>query len=178
MAWRRRFVFACGWSAAIALAVAASCVPVRSATPHDFHASLTQVEVNRGDKTVEIAVRVFLDDLEDALSRRAGRRVRLGTASNFDVLAYAYVMEGLTVRTAGGDRLRFVWIGKEPGLDVVWIYVEAPLSGELEGGTLSQTVFCELFDDQLNTVVVKDGKRNTTLTFGPGETSKPVQFAR
>lgn len=157
--------------------LAAACAwPDRPAAAHDFHASLTQIEVNSSAKTVEIAIRVFVDDLEDALSRRAGRRVQLGTTSGFDALALAYVSAGLRIETAGGELLPLEWVGKESTVDIVWLYVEAPIREGLDNVKLHDTLFFELFEDQVNTVNVRDGKRRATLTFSPGDGAKTIDL--
>ena len=144
---------------------------------HKFHASLTQVEVNSSAKTVEVAIRVFVDDLEESLSRRAGRRVRFGATAAFDELALAEVNESLKIDTAGGERLSFRWIGKEVSVDVVWLYVEAPFTGRLDGGRLENELFFYLFDDQVNTVNLKDGKSRATFSFKTGDSSTRLEFA-
>ena len=150
--------------------------PSHVGAAHKFHASLTQIEVNANSKTVEVGIRVFVDDLEEALTRRAGRRVRLGTTSNFDALALAYVGASLKLDDAAGKRLVFAWIGKETSVDVVWLYVEAPLATPIEGGRLENSLFFELFDDQVNTVNIKDGRRRSTLTFSTGDGAKPLSI--
>jgi len=148
----------------------------RAVAAHKFHASLTQIEVNASASTVEVGIRVFVDDLEEALTRRAGRRVRLETTARFDSLAFDYVSASLRIEGANGKRLGFRWIGRESSVDVVWLFVEAPLEGQLDGGRLENNLFFELFDDQVNTVNIKDGKRRTTLTFSTGDGGKPVAF--
>ena len=153
-----------------------SVVTPRADAAHKFHASLTQIEVNARARTVEVAIRVFVDDLEEALTRRAGHRVRLETAADFDSLALAYVASSLKLVAPDGIPLTFRWIGKEASVDVVWVYVEAPMSRDLDGSVLENTLFFDLFDDQVNTVSLKDGKRRVTLTFSTGDGAKPVAF--
>lgn len=143
---------------------------------HKFHASLTQIEVNAKARTVEVAIRVFIDDLEEALSLRAGRRIRLETASDLDALALDYVQSSVKLDAPDGKRLVFRWIGKEVSVDVVWLYVEAPCSGPIDEGRLENALFFELFDDQVNTVNLKDGKRRATLTFSTGDGARPLAF--
>lgn len=162
--------------AVVTLAIVSVVTPPRVDAAHKFHASLTQIEVNSTAKTVEVAIRVFADDLEEALTRRSGHRVRLETASDFDELALAYVASTLKLVAPDGEPLTLRWIGKEVAVDVVWLYVEAPLAGRLDGGRLETSLFFDLFDDQVNTVNLKDGKRRATLTFSTGDGAKPIAF--
>lgn len=164
-------------AAAVAmLAITSAATPSRADAAHKFHASLTQIEVNATAKTVEVAIRVFVDDLEEALTRRAGHRVRLETASDFDALSLAYVASSLKLVAPDGESLTFRWIGKEASVDVVWLYVEAPLDGQIDGCKLEDALFFDLFDDEVNTVNLKDGKRRATLTFSTGDGARPIAF--
>lgn len=168
--------------AARGVAAAGICILMVAVWPrvvaaHTFHASLTQIEVNASANTVEVGIRVFVDDLEEALTRRTGRRVRLGTTAGFDALALDYVSASLGIEGANGKRLAFSWIGRETSVDVVWLFVEAPLNGQLDGGRLENKLFFELFDDQVNTVNIKDGERRTTLTFSTGDGAKQIGFS-
>ena len=156
------------------VALTPAVTPQRADAAHKFHASLTQIEVNASAKTVEVAIRVFVDDLEEALTRRSGHRVRLETASDFDALSMAYVSSSLKLLAPDGEPVVFRWIGKEASVDVVWLYVEAPLASRLDGGRLENSLFFDLFDDQVNTVNLKDGKRRATLTFSTGDGPKPL----
>lgn len=156
----------------VLVVLGAVAMPVRAS--HTFHASLAQVEFNESSKKVEIAIRVFVDDLEEALTRQAGRRVRLDTTSNVDALALSYVTRSIRIETAQGAPVALTWIGKEPSVDVVWIYVEGSASESIENGRLRYAAFFELFDDQVNTVNIKAGKRRATLTFSTGDGAKPI----
>lgn len=158
---------------AVVLAIVTLLPPDDVGAAHKFHASLTQIDVNASAGTVEVAIRVFVDDLEESLSRRAGRRVRFGGAA-FDELALALVNESLKLDTAGGERLQFRWVGKESSVDVVWLYVEAPISGRLDGGRVENRLFFDLFEDQVNTVNVKEGKSRVTFSFKTGDGGKPI----
>lgn len=160
------------------LAVLTGASMPRADAAHKFHASLTQIEVNAKAETVEVAIRVFVDDLEEALTRRTRRRIRLETASGLDALALDYVQSSLKLETPEGEGLAFRWIGKELSVDVVWLYVEASHAGRIDGGRIENALFFELFDDQVNTVNFKDGKRRATLTFSTGDGPKSIPFPR
>src|SRR5262245_60720455 len=50
-------------------------------TAHKIHVSVTNLEFNKPRQTVEIVIRVFTDDLENALGRRAKRVVKIDPAT-------------------------------------------------------------------------------------------------
>src|SRR5262249_55588559 len=55
--------------------------PLPTPCPHKVHLSVTNLEFNQPRQTVEIVIRVFIDDLENALSRSGSRTVKIDPAS-------------------------------------------------------------------------------------------------
>jgi hypothetical protein len=146
------------------------------ALAHRFHASLAEVEYNSRERRVEIAVRLFVEDFEEALGKASGRRVRLDATPDVADLGAAYLRERLTITGPDGRALELKWVGMEPKVDEAWVYLEAQSADGLAGATVSDRVFFELFDDQVNTVNLKDGARRTTVVFKPGDGPRSVAF--
>lgn len=138
---------------------------IRNPYFHKFHVSVTQIEYNPKGQSAEITIRVFADDLENALSQYSKRSVKLDPATaNKDkqvgetVLAYlrgAFELKGKT-----GRPVKLNWVGMEWQADMFWLYVEGKLPNGLEGAQLRNKVLQELFEDQVNIVNSKiDGKQ-------------------
>ncbi|MFQ3582493.1 MAG: DUF6702 family protein [Chloracidobacterium sp.] len=143
---------------------------------HKFHASFTTIEFNPESGSLEISLRVFSDDLENALSRKARRRIELDRAPEAAEMVSAYVRERLKLRRASGEPLRLAWVGMEQRVDMTWVYVEASAPDGPGGIEALVTVFFELFRDQKNNVSSKDerGKRHDIL-FRPSDSGfKPL----
>jgi hypothetical protein len=122
---------------------------------HDFHTSLTEMRVNAKEKTVEVTVRVFTDDFENALTRaNANQRVRLEAKDRHDPLIDRYLKQRFTLTNASGKPKPFRYLGKEFEADATWLYLEFPLTEPLLGAKLQQLVLLDLFDDQTNLVNV------------------------
>jgi hypothetical protein len=156
--------------------VAAAGLAARPAAAHKFHASLAEVEYNAKERRVEIAVRLFVEDFEEALGKASGRRVRLDATPDVADLGAAYLRERLTITGPDGRALELKWVGMESKVDEAWVYLEAPSADGLAGATVSDRVFFELFDDQVNTVNLKDGARRTTVVFKPGDGPRSIAF--
>lgn len=135
-----------------------------AASAHKFHVSFTQIEYNAQEKTAKITLRVFADDLEAALSQRSGKSVKLAHKDAAALIA-AYLRETLELKGRNGQSKRFVWIGLEPKADVALLYVEAKLPDGVAGLQLRQCVFFELFEDQVNQVLLKSGSAKSSLEF-------------
>jgi hypothetical protein len=145
---------------------------------HAFHTSLTEADYRPASGKLEIALRLFTDDAEAALSRRAGRPVKLSAqpALEIDALLEAYVRSAFGVKAPDGTVPRLTWIGREltDGGQHLWVYFECALPGGIERARLVNRVLRETFSDQINSIRVRDHgttpARQVTLLFtGDGE---------
>src|SRR5918997_501181 len=94
-----------------ALACVVALGAARPGAAHKFYASLAQVEYNAASGTVEVAMRVFADDLELALTRRAGRPIRLERKKDSDRLVIEYLREKFELRNRAGERKELRLVG-------------------------------------------------------------------
>jgi hypothetical protein len=137
---------------------------------HKIHVSVTHLEFNQPKQTVEIVIRVFTDDLENALSQRAKRQVKLdpvtaGKDRLVGELVMAYLRSALELRDKTGRPVILTWSGIEGQMDMFWIYVKGRMPGGLEGAQMRNKIFCELFDDQVNIVNTKHQGKQIGLMF-------------
>lgn len=153
---------------------AASLTPVAAA--HKFYTSLARVEYNAEGKSVEVSLRVFADDLELALTRRAGRRVSLDRTKDADRLVLDYLRETFEIKNRDGATKTLKWVGMELRSGVALIYVEAEMPEGLSGARLRAQLLFELYEKQVNTVSVRYPGVRTDLVFvrGDGERAVPV----
>ncbi len=120
---------------------------------HDFHTSLTEMQVNAKEKTLEVTLRVFTDDLEKALTRAApGQKIRLAVNDKNDEGIDRYVKQHFILTNAKGERKPYRYLGKEFESDATWLYLEIPFAEPLTGAKLQNDVLCDLFNDQTNLV--------------------------
>ena len=148
---------------------------------HPIHTSTAEADYNAKTKQLEVALRVFVDDFEAALSVHTQRRVSLEKTppAEFDALARAYLAEKFTVRTRAGVLVAPKWVGREfkPGENELWFYLELPLPDGVEGARLHHRAMAEQFSNQINSVRVRDAEgRKVTLVFLPTHGEKTVRF--
>lgn len=149
------------------------CLCMLACLPHKFHASITELEVNPETGKIEVVMRLFTDDLESALGKRLGRPVVIDRDDlSGEVLAYA--RDVFRIEDGKGQLLTLNWVGMEVQVKNTFVYLELDQPAALEGMTLVQRVFCELFNDQVNTVNHKHGDRHGTLIFKSGDKSKAL----
>lgn len=156
------------------LSGAAAGLPVCRAPAHTFHTSLMQMEYNAQAQTVEIAVQVFTHDLENILTRRSGKRVRIDKTPAAPRLALDYVREAFVLKNRRDETKVFSWVGMEQTSDAVWLYIEAKMPEGLAGARLRNRIFFDLLDDQVNLVHVKFDGKKTDFVFKPGDDFKAI----
>lgn len=147
---------------------------------HPIHTSVAEADYNATSGNLEVALRVFIDDFEAAVSVHARRRIsfeRTPTAE-FDEAARAYLAEKFTVKTRDGKPAPQRWVGREAKADAneLWFYLEVPLAGGAEGARLHHNALGEQFPNQINSIRVRDAGRQVTLVFLPSQTEKTVRF--
>jgi hypothetical protein len=143
---------------------------IRNPHSHKIHVSVTTLEFSQPRQTVEIVIRGFSDDLENALSRRAERAVKIDPATagkdrKVVELVMAYLRSNFELKNKAGRPVTLSWNGIEGQPDMFWIFVRGRAPGGLEGAQLRNKIFCELFDDQVNIVNAKHQGKQIGLMF-------------
>lgn len=165
-----------------ALVAALTCCNYASvAFAHPFHTSIAETEWNAETKRLEIALRVSPEDLETALSKQSENKVRLEDSAGVDDLIVAYLNEHFMLcKPTSGDEepqpLELKWTGKEISTKAAWLFFEIEAPDGVEGLEFTNRLLLDEGDSQINTVVLRDGKRKTTLRFDKKHTSEVIEF--
>lgn len=141
---------------------------------HKFHASFARVNYNNQEQSLEITLRLFADDLENILSRRAGRHIRIDKTADAAHITLAYLQDSFEMRGRDGRAKKLQWIGMELEVDTVWIYVEAKARGDIAELSVRNRILFDLFDDQLNVLNIRYNGKAADLVFKPGDTFKAI----
>ncbi len=123
---------------------------------------MTQIDINKESRKLEISSRIFTDDLQAAVLEKTGIKLGIGSAKEYpkaDSVLVNYLTSTLNFRQEGKN-LDLIFIGKEIEADVIWIYLETkqglnpdkPL--EITNSTLQ-----DRFPDQKNLVNLKTGAK-------------------
>jgi hypothetical protein len=145
---------------------------------HTFHTSLMQVEYNAKEQLVEFSIQVFVHDLENTLSHRSGKEVRLDKTPNAAQLTFEYLKDAVSLKSRDGKLQSFTWVGMEPDADAVWLYVETKMPEGLDGAQLRDRLFFDSLDDQVNLVHLKYNGKKADLVFKPGEDFKVIEESK
>jgi hypothetical protein len=138
-------------------------------TAHKFYVSLAQADYNSETKTLEVAIRMFADDLELALKKRERRAVNLDTTPDVAKTIRAYLQEHFEVRGRDGKVRELKWVGMESSVDSTWVYIEIPLGEDVEGAEIRNRILLDLYQEQVNTTIVKADDKQYTFAFRNGD---------
>ncbi|TXH20437.1 MAG: hypothetical protein E6Q95_05740 [Chitinophagaceae bacterium] len=130
---------------------------------HPYHVSATEIEFNPKNSTLEISIKIFIDDFENVLKKNYRQKIDLHKAelrSNMDQLIADYVNKHLFV-ISKNKKYNTQLFGWETNQEAIIIYASAiaPVFDKTNIEVVN-TVLFDLFDDQMNIVhFFVDGKR-------------------
>jgi hypothetical protein len=134
---------------------------------HAFHTSITEMRYNPKQKTFEISLRVFTDDLEKTLSaNNQNKKFVIENTDKNDPFIEQYVRKHFAITTPKNQKLNYQFVGKEKEGDATWIYLEMPVNEAIKGSKIQNDVLIDVFDDQTNIVniFVNNDKKSYLFT--------------
>ncbi|MCF8459750.1 MAG: hypothetical protein K9G46_03430 [Flavobacteriales bacterium] len=146
--------------------------------PHEFHLSLTEINHNSEKKTMEIAIKLFTDDLVVGLNQPASLQAKIGTAAEppqVNELIESYIRKHFVIKV-NGKEAGYTYLGKENELDATWCYVEVKNIAKVQILEVQNTLLIEAFDDQTNMVNLNINRRKKSGLARKGNTSLKFEF--
>lgn len=121
---------------------------------HKFYVSVTQIEYVKEKESVEIVMRIFIEDLEKLLRERYDKNITLNTSKSekqIDSYIENYVAKKVLIKV-NNNPLDFKFLGKEYEDDIVFCYLEIEDVSEIKDFEISNTLFFEVFKEQQNII--------------------------
>ncbi|RYU97422.1 DUF6702 family protein [Emticicia agri] len=145
---------------------------------HAFHTSLTEIQYNPREKSLEITIRLFTDDLENALTKlNNGQKIMVGGKNdNSDALLSKYIQQHFAIINPQKQKKPINYLGKEIEGDATWVYVEIPDSQAVKDHVIYNDIMQELFDDQTNLVNFFYTGQKKTFLFNSKIKSTTIEF--
>ena len=150
---------------------------------HDFHITHTSLYYNSDLESIEITMKVAVEDLERSLESNTSKKLRIGTnkedilvqkiiANYFDKHLKIYTNEKLS---------QLKWVGKEldKNLHDIYLYFEilnCNQNGKIKSLTLENTIFLETELNQNNIVLIKFKDTKFNLTFTKDQYIQTIQL--
>jgi hypothetical protein len=160
------------WLWTIAAVLGAPANPAEPAsTVHPVYVSVTDINHNVTDKTIEISCKIFTDDFEKGIAEVLKKKVDLIKPANQEEankLVNEYIAKHLTI-AADGKPLKLEFVGFEHERDVIWSYFQvSSLPNPPRKLSVKNNILYETYDAQINMMhVTVSGKRKSYKVSNP-----------
>jgi hypothetical protein len=132
---------------------------------HPFYISLTEIRYNSSNQSLEIAQKIFWDDLEMAFDEKFKTKVDFLNPKNkadLEEMVKVYLLENNEIKV-NGQKVSITYLGYEIEEEAAWFYLEAanvPVPKKVE---IKNEVLIQNFDGQQNIINFYLGKSPKSL---------------
>jgi hypothetical protein len=125
---------------------------------HQFHISKTDVTYKPTEKTLQITMHIFIDDLEKSLEKQGVSKIYIGTEKEkqeANSLIIKYLQSNFSIKL-NNKALAYDFLGKETSNDkqAIWVYLEAKNVKDVKQIFVENKILTEIFSDQKNIVQI------------------------
>ncbi len=152
-------------------------VPLVAFTLHKEYYSLTKIAHNPKEKTIEISMRLFTDDMELALSKNYKKPIELGTKreiADADKLLNLYINQRFSI-TIDKKNMPYHFIGKEFEKDLMYLYFEITEVADFTQLSVQNSILTTKFVEQENIIKINAYKQYKTMLL-TNKNNKEVVF--
>lgn len=148
---------------------------------HAFHLSKTDMVFQPKEKTLQITMHLFIDDLEMALEKQGKKSLLVGTEkekSGVNELIVKYLQQNFSL-TINNKKTPYSFVGKETTTDrqALWIYLEVKNLKNITTLTVENKVLTDVHADQKNMVqVIVPSKKAQSFILEKGKTTDSAKF--
>jgi len=145
---------------------------------HPFYVSVTEINQNTAEKSLEISCKFFADDFEQVIEKASNAQLDITSAkdkASFDKYIPDYIAKHFAL-TADGKPVKLTYVGYEKEKESVYCYFEVTALPTVKRLDVTNNFLYELTQDQINIMhVTVNGKRQSTKLNYP-ETKTSLQF--
>lgn len=145
---------------------------------HKFYLSVTEIEYNSENKSLQIISRVFTDDMEAVLQERYDPEIFLNRKQEYpsaDAFLEKYIEHRLKIELNGKPQ-KLNYLGKKYDNDQLVIFIEVENVPEIKNISVENKIFTGLFPDQKNVVHVEFNGKTKSLLLTRDKTSDLLKF--
>lgn len=135
---------------------------------HPFYVSVTEINHNAKEKTLEISCKLFLDDMEKTIKKELNTAVELTSPKDpkkAQQQVSDYVKKHLSIKI-DGKPVSLEFIGYETEGASLWSYFQVKNISSVHKIEVSNSLLYELYDSQISIVHAQVGadKKSTKVT--------------
>lgn len=142
-----------------------ACLFTLTLKPHPFYLSVTELKYNDKGKTIEVACKMFSNDLEGALKKLSGKKVDIihpKDKKEVEKLLFDYITKRLSIQINGQPR-SLKYVGYEKEEDVIWTYMEIEKCEKPKSLSVNTSLLYDFLAEQINLVQVEVGSFKKSL---------------
>lgn len=135
-----------------------STILVTSFKLHPYYLSVTEIEYQPQEKSIQIASKLFMDDFEDALRNEFNVRTEILSAADKkknEALIHMYFQKHLKL-FVNGKQLQFELIGFEKQEEAIWTYLEVKNISAFKTISVFNDLLYQIRQDQINIIHFKN----------------------
>ncbi|GHB40471.1 DUF6702 family protein [Mongoliitalea lutea] len=145
---------------------------------HPFYISLTEIRYNERQKSLEIAQKIFWDDLEVALGELHQTKVNFLKPESQEQLEQ--MIEGYLLKhnqiIVNNQQVKLAYLGYEVEEDAAWFYMEAQRVSAPKKVVIQSDILIEQFPGQQNIINFFVGSRPKSLILQKGKERGTLSF--
>ena len=145
---------------------------------HPFYVSVSEINHNAKEKTLEISCKLFLDDMEKTLKKQSNAQVELTSPKEPKKAQQQiadYVKKHLAIKI-DGKPVVLEFIGYEIEGASLWSYYQVKNVGSVQKIEVTNNLLYEMYDSQIGIVHAQvGGNKKSTRVTNP-ETSMVFEF--
>lgn len=144
---------------------------------HPFHITVTEINHRPDQKTIQVSVRLFLDDFEVGLKSFSDNKdldIVRSDATYLREEIGKYILQKLKLTTKKDLELKY--LGFEYEEDVLWCYFEATKVKPFQELQIRNSLLVDSFDDQENLVHIRKNGKVKSLRLGASREFGKVEW--
>ena len=129
-------------------------IPLVAFTMHKYYISLTKIDYKKESNSIQITLRIFIDDIQETINSTYNKNLELGLPSEskkIDTLINKYIVPKLKVKINNVDRT-YTYLGKEYEDEVVFVYLEIENIKVVNSIEIKNNILMEKFPNQKNII--------------------------
>ncbi|MDR5591852.1 DUF6702 family protein [Christiangramia sediminicola] len=149
-----------------------------STKDHETYLSVTEIEYNQEQKSIQVISRVFIDDFEDVLSKRYQKDISLSYKEDLNtikLLMEKYLDKKLVLRVDDKE-VELKLLGSKFDADQIVLFLEAKNINAFKKVQVENLILTDLFDAQKNITHVKKGDDIESMLLTKANSSNTVIF--
>ncbi|MEL6193154.1 MAG: DUF6702 family protein [Bacteroidota bacterium] len=145
---------------------------------HPFYVSICQIDYNGENQSLEISLKIFIDDIEEIMEKEGVGRLYLGEVrenKESDKYISRYLAQQFKIKVDGQEK-PLEYLGKETDVDAIWCYMEGVGVSPFSSVEIRNSIFMEHIESQVNIVHVKQAGTEKSLMFNKDKRTGVLEF--